>query len=118
MYNYAWYQDPIVTGLIMDSGTTFIEDGSGPKYSNFSYVASQVGCGNSNSAEEELVCMKEVDAATLEDVIAENYNAGPQNLAFGPGADEKIVYSNYTKRVLQGKLAKIVSISMGDESAY
>jgi cholinesterase len=115
MYNFAWYQDPIVKGLIMDSGTAFIEDGSGPRYSNFSYVASQVGCSGTSGALEELQCMKRVDAATLEDFIANNYNEGSTpGLAFGPSADEKVVFSNYTDRVLQGKVSNVVSgIMMG-----
>jgi cholinesterase len=110
MYNYAWYEDPIVTGLIMDSGTAFIEAGLGPRYADFSYVASQVGCGNNSSAQEELSCMQKVDAMTLENVIADNYNTGSTpNLAFGPSSDEKIVFSNYTDRMLQGKFTKVVS---------
>ena len=110
MYNYAWYKDPIVSGLIMDSCTAFVESGAGPRYSNFSYVASQLGCGNSGNAQKELACMKKVDAAAIEKVIADDYNEGsPANLAFGPPADEKIVFSNYTDRALQGKLTKVVS---------
>lgn len=113
MYNFAWYEDPIVQGLIMDSGTAFIEDGSGPKYSNFSYVASQVGCGNASSAVEELACMKKVDAATLEGFLAENYNRGlGPSLAFGPSADENVVFSSYTDRAQQGKLTKVVCVSL------
>lgn len=110
MYNYAWLNDSIVKGLIMNSGTAFIEDGSGPRYSNFSYVASQLGCGNNNSAQEELACMKGIDAVELENFIAKNYNGGSTpSLAFGPSADEKIVFSNYTDRVRQGKLTNVVS---------
>jgi cholinesterase len=115
IYNYAWYKDPIVNGLIMDSGTAFIEDifnGGipGPKYSNFSYVASQVGCGNINNALEELACMKKVDAITIENFIADNSNEGSTpSLAFGPAADEKVLFSNYTDRARQGKLTNVVS---------
>ncbi|KAJ4305468.1 hypothetical protein N0V90_000999 [Kalmusia sp. IMI 367209] len=110
-YNFAWHEDPIVHGLIMNSGTAFIEDGSGPKYSNFSYVARQVGCGNSTSAEAELACMKKVDATTIEKVIADNTNGGGvPPLAFGPSADEKIVPSNLTKWAEEGKITKIPAI--------
>jgi cholinesterase len=99
-----------VKGLIMDSGTAFIESGAGPRYSNFSYVASQVGCGNTTSPSAELACMKRADANTIEDVVAADVNQGsPQGLAFGPSADEKVVFSNYTDRTQQGKLSKVVS---------
>ncbi|KAF2841707.1 acetylcholinesterase [Patellaria atrata CBS 101060] len=111
MYNYAWYKDPIVKGLIMHSGTSFIEDGISTRYSNFSYVAGQVGCGDTSSAEEELACMKTIDAVTLETVIADHLNAGATpGLAFGPSADEKVVFFNYTERALQGKLMKVPAI--------
>ena len=115
MYSFAWYEDPIVKGLIMDSGTAFIEDGSGPKYSNFSYVASQMGCGNTSTALEELACMKKVDAAKLEAFLGKYYNEGATpSLAFGASADEKVVFSNYTDRIRQGKLATVVSGSLID----
>ncbi|KAF2706438.1 acetylcholinesterase [Pleomassaria siparia CBS 279.74] len=111
MYNYAWYKDAIVSGLIMDSGTAFIEAGLGPRYADFSYVASQVGCGNTSSATEELACMKKVDANALEGVIEENYNTGgTPGLAFGPSSDEKVIFANYTERVLEGKLSRIPAI--------
>jgi cholinesterase len=99
----------------MDSGTAFIEAGLGPRYSDFSYVASQVGCGNTSSALEELACMKKVEGATLEALIEDNYNKGSApSLAFGPSADEKVVFSNYTDRVRQGKLTNVVSGSPVD----
>jgi carboxylesterase type B len=112
IYNYAWHEDPIVHGLIMNSGTSFIEDvyGSGPRYSNFSFVASQVGCGNSSSAQEELACMKKVDAATLNNFAGNYYNEGREPaLAFGAAADEKVLFSNSTDRALRRKLTNVVS---------
>jgi cholinesterase len=115
IYNYAWYKDPIVKGLIMDSGTSFIEDifnsgVPGPRYSNFTYVASQFGCNNTSGPREEIACMKTVDAANIERIVADDVNAGsPANLAFGPAADEKTVFANWTERVLQGKITKLVS---------
>jgi cholinesterase len=113
-YNFAWYKDPIVAGLIMNSGTGFIEPGVGPRTSNFSYVASQVGCGNSSSAHAEIECMKKVDAASIEKVVADDVNAGSiANLAFGPSADEKIVFANLTERMVMGKFIKVVSIIYG-----
>lgn len=114
MYNYAWHNDPIVAGLIMDSGTAFTESalgtGAEPRYSNFSYVAGQVGCGGGQSHQEELVCMKKVDAGAIEQVIADEVNGGSlEGLAFGTSADDRVVFSEYTDRALQGKLTRVVS---------
>ena len=114
IYNYAWYKDPIVKGLIMDSGTALIEPvlepASGPRYSNFTYVADHVGRGNTGNASEELECMKKIDARTIENVLAKNSNDGVAPfLSFGPAPDEKTVFTNYTERSLQGQVTNLVS---------
>ena len=117
MYNFAFHEDPMVSGLIMSSGTAFIENMlnagvPGPKYSNFSYVASHLGC-DSSSAEKELACMKKVDAAIITDFLANNTNIDMSDmyggLAFSAVADERVVFANYTDRALRGKLARVVS---------
>lgn len=114
MWNYAWYKDPIVNGLIMDSGTAFTEallgTAAAPRYSNFSYVARHVGCASSNTDTEELECMKKVDAQKIENFIADLSNGGDaQGVAFGTSADERVVFSNYTDRAVNGKLTNLVS---------
>lgn len=49
-YNFAYPQDPIVAGLIMDSGTAFLPLGTAnPSHSNFTFIAGQFGCGNLSS---------------------------------------------------------------------
>lgn len=113
IYNYAWHDDPIVHGLIMDSGTALIEallePGLAPRYSNFSYVAAKVGCGDASDAKQELACMKEVDAATIQGVLADNYNSGSTEiLAFGPSVDNRLTFYDYAQRSRDGKQTKLV----------
>jgi len=46
-YNFAYLDDPIVLGLIMDSGTALRSSGmTDPSRSNFTFVIGQFRCGN------------------------------------------------------------------------
>lgn len=112
MYNFAWPNDTLVSGLIMNSGTAIIEDafGSPPRYSNFSYVAAKVGCGYTKSDAKELECMKGIDADVLTELLAREYNEGvTPALAFGAAVDEEIVFENHAEKMLQGRFLKVVS---------
>jgi carboxylesterase type B len=118
LYSLAWHEDPIVSGLIMDSCTGLTSTGNTPYYSNFTYVANQVGCGNATNGAEELACMKTIDADKIEAVLEDSWNTygmvmGNESesmaLTFGPSADERTFFSNYARRIQQGLVAKVVS---------
>ncbi|KAI5361170.1 Putative carboxylesterase, type B, carboxylesterase type B, carboxylesterase type B, active [Septoria linicola] len=114
-YNFAYPEDPIVTGLIMDSGTTYTGTISLPgdaTGANFSYVASQVGCPDlADTPEQQLACMRKVDFRIIESFVANYSDSGTQpRLAFQPSVDDKVVFSNYTQQALEGKQAKIPAI--------
>lgn len=110
-YNYAWVEDPIVKGLIHDSGTEFTGNYLGisaPEYSNFSFVAQNVGCGDLGP-EEELACMRNVSAADIEDFVHAYSDAGTlPSITFAPKVDGTLVYENYTEQALSGAISKIV----------
>lgn len=110
-YNFAHYDDPIVESLIMDSGTAVLPLRSADtSHSNFSFVASRVGCDNQADSAAELACMREVPAQTLEQFVRTYQDSGATpGITFGPIADGKVVFANYTERALQGKIADIVS---------
>lgn len=101
-YKYAYPEDPIVSSLFMDSGTAPLPGASGT-YGNFTYVASQVGCGNL-TAKAQLECMREVTWKTIEDTL----NSSTTKLVSYPVPDEKLYFSNYSERAAQGLMAKIV----------
>jgi len=110
-YNFAHYDDPIVEGLIMDSGNALLPIRSADtSHSNFSFVASQVGCGNQADAAAELACMRGVPARTLEQFVRTYQDAGTTpGISFIPIVDGKVVFANYTERALEGKISKVVS---------
>ncbi|KAF2258223.1 alpha/beta-hydrolase [Lojkania enalia] len=106
-YSYAWYDDPLVDGFIIQSGAvgnTQITYSDGT--SNFSYVAEQVGCG-SEDKDEEFRCMQKADAETILEVY-ETYSAtenGGMSLGFGASVDEETIFSNWTERRERGLVA-------------
>lgn len=114
-YNYAHYSDPLVTGLIMDSGTAFSGlTTSDTAQSNFTFIAENVGCeGLDGDGAQQLACMRGVSADKIEGFLA-SYQASGATPAvqFRPVPDDKIVFSNYTDRALAGKQAQVVSSSM------
>ncbi|KAL1303782.1 hypothetical protein AAFC00_007119 [Neodothiora populina] len=110
LYNYAWSDDPIVSSLIMDSGNTFLLSSNDFTQSNFSFVASSLGCGGVN-ATAELACMRGLNASTIENFLSVyQQNGSLPAISFAPIADEKVVFSNYTLRASQGHISKIPAI--------
>ncbi|KAI4154055.1 MAG: hypothetical protein LQ340_001929 [Diploschistes diacapsis] len=112
-YNYAYYSDPIVNGLIMDSGTAFLTSlSSDLGHSNFSFVASKVGCpGLSTEPQAQLSCMRKVPASAIEAFVQQYQDNGTSpGISFVPISDNQTIFSNYTNRAMEGKLAKIPAI--------
>jgi len=112
-YNFAHYNDPIVKGFIMDSGTAQTSiGGTEAKYSNFTFIASQFGCGNlASDPAAELACVRKVDGKKIESFIRDRTNAGTvPSLSFTPVPDNKTVYSNVTDRTLNKKIANVPAI--------
>lgn len=111
-YNFAYPSDPIVKGLIMDSGTAFSPTPTNDTaYANFTFVADNVGCaGLAGDPAAQVACMRRVDAHTIEDFIAEYRDSqAVPTILFRPSYDEELVFSNYTARAEAGLQAQIVS---------
>ncbi|KAH7346723.1 Alpha/Beta hydrolase protein [Rhexocercosporidium sp. MPI-PUGE-AT-0058] len=96
---YAYPSDPIVTGIIAQSGSVFA---FGLPYtaetiaSNWYTVTQTVGCGNaSTDATELLNCMRTAD---INSIMAAVPTTGSYALLspFGPSVDDTIVFANYT----------------------
>ncbi|ORY70939.1 carboxylesterase [Pseudomassariella vexata] len=112
-YNFAYPEDPIVKGLIMDSGTAHLDQlmSLDTAQSSFSLVAANVGCGNTTDAVAELACMRKVPAETLESFIVNyHFSGATPSLSFSVIADEKLVFSNYTERAEAGAMSDLPAI--------
>ncbi|KAI0423467.1 Alpha/Beta hydrolase protein [Xylaria sp. FL1042] len=103
-YLFAWPEDPIIKGVIANSGNAIaIPNYLGDTANNsvFSIVATRLGCGNLNPA-EELACMRAVPAADIK-----NYLQGPtgalsaaaDGLVFDVVIDNVTLFSDYPGRI-------------------
>jgi len=120
-YNFAYPSDPIVSGLIMDSGTAESPIAtSDTTHSDFTFVADGVGCsGLVDDPAQQLACMRGVNASTLENFIA-NYDESEATpaISFTPIVDNEVVFANYTERALAGQQAQIVSLRRSQHLMY
>lgn len=108
-YSYAYPEDPIVAGLIADSGATGTNNDRDHAHTNFTSLAGMVGCQNLDAA-AELACVRKVPAKKLEDALSLYGESGKKpTLTFTPTVDNVTIFLNYTQLVLDGHLAKIVS---------
>lgn len=112
VYNFAYPEDPIVTGLIMDSGTAHLDlllNHATTDFSNFTFVAANVGCANQTTAAAELECMRKVPAEDLEAFVAYYEDSGDSPaINFIPLVDGKLVFDNYTERASAGGISDLV----------
>ncbi|KAK4958772.1 hypothetical protein LTR10_003568 [Elasticomyces elasticus] len=104
--NFAYPDDPIVHGMILDSGTALFPTAAtvsfDKDYTNFTSIAEAVGCGYATS---QLECMRTISWETLEGVMGAD-----SSLAFLPIIDEKVMFGNYTERYAMGGVSSIPAI--------
>lgn len=106
-FNFAYPNDPIVHGLIMDSGSAWLPIiTDNPNHTNFTFVAEHFGCGNL-TATDEIQCMRKVSSR---DIIAflenrDNSDTMPP-LTFYPVVDNRTTFANYTERATSGLFSK------------
>lgn len=110
-YNFAYPEDPIVSGLIMDSGTALYPSVTlDPTHSNFTFVAAQLGCKDL-SPTAELACMRNVSSIAIETLIQAYEDNGTQPvLSFNPIIDYRTKFSNYTARYLARNFTMLVCL--------
>jgi carboxylesterase type B len=109
VYPYGYPSDPIVAGLIADSGSPGIAGSADLAQTNFTYLAGLVGCKNESDT-ARLSCVRKVPARNLENTLSYyTGNATTPKISFGPVPDNKTIFTNWTSRIEQGQIAKIVS---------
>lgn len=107
-YSYAWTKDPIVKGLIPQSGSTglraYPKEESAAAWYN---VTSTLGCGDSSSNSSlVLECMRRQTTQDIQKAIPLETRAGG-SAAFWPTVDETVVFSDYSALAAAGKFIKV-----------
>jgi carboxylesterase type B len=122
--NFAFPSNPIAAGFLMSSGTALLPNiaTSDRLHSNFTFVASHLGCGGLN-ASEEVSCMRKVSVADIENFVGQYqdnsslFDISQPPIRFTPVPDEVLVFSNYTERYAKGAFSERPAIisSTADE---
>ncbi|KAG8766000.1 hypothetical protein FRC12_007144 [Ceratobasidium sp. 428] len=99
---------PIANSVAILSGGVFLDIFSTDKQQvHFGQLGAAVGC--SASASKALIdCMRSIPTATLLNEIVTNGSARGWN--FAPVPDERLVFANYTERMLSGKMIKVPTL--------
>lgn len=114
VYSFAFATDPIVSGLISQSGTAS-NPAVPPKNSSSAWWESsrKAGCGGIEAGEATLPCMQskswqEVTDSVPRRGVTPNIGEG----GYGPTVDNKTVFMDYSKRRAEGNFAKIVRLNL------
>ncbi|KAH7236714.1 Alpha/Beta hydrolase protein [Fusarium redolens] len=106
-YLFAWPRDPIVKGVIADSGNALAIEGSlgdARNHSTFSIAAKHLCCGGL-SPEKELQCMRGVPEHKLKEYLQAELGQGgaaDDGLGFSLIPDNVTAFTNYTERITTG----------------
>ena len=107
-YSYAYTREPIVSGLILESGTTGLgtytkEDTAAAWYN----VATTLGCGNATSDQAQLMeCMRSKSTEDITSAIPLS-NAPTGAAEFWPTIDNITIFSNYPSRAASGNFIHV-----------
>ncbi|KAF1980856.1 alpha/beta-hydrolase [Aulographum hederae CBS 113979] len=110
-YSYAYPKDPIVSGMILDSGTALIPaEVADPTQTSFRIVAQHFGCVRLRM-QIELDCMRKVSSENIQKFI-QNYSASGRvpPLIFQPVVDNRVKFLDYAVRSERGLMAHIPAI--------
>ncbi|KAH8902371.1 alpha/beta-hydrolase [Coniochaeta sp. PMI_546] len=115
MLAYAWPDEPLAAGLFLQSGSANVPGGTSaspdPRYSNFTFVARNLGCDFPDDGQAELSCMQRVPVARIINFVGGYTDNGTTPaLAFKSVNDGRTGFGNYTARAEQGKLARIPTL--------
>jgi carboxylesterase type B len=116
-YNLAYPDDPVVTGLIMNSGTASLQTFSGDRaQSNFAFVAKSLGC-KKDTAAAEIECLRGVPYLQIENFLKTHQDGGKMPpISFVPVRDEVTFFADPPARAKQGKLTKLVRTGFDETS--
>ncbi|KAK8014493.1 carboxylesterase [Apiospora arundinis] len=116
-YLFAFPENPLVRAAITSSGSALMSFGSRDhEGANFTFVAKSLGCDFGDNKGRELECMRRVPFQRISNFVGQYQdnstlvNPSQSPITFSSQSDEKWVFSNYTQRYLEGKVAKIPTI--------
>ena|ERR1700712_5372568 len=110
MFAYAWAKDPLINGIIAQSGSANIRpraSASASAVPAWFRVSEALGCGPVELGEKAMECMRGKTSQEVQKVL-ENQTGG-STMSFGPVPDGKVIFSDTAARAKSGNFAKVVS---------
>jgi hypothetical protein len=117
MYAYSYPDDPIINGIIAESGSASMGGAVGGsstqstnRHTSWYIISKKVGCGGPEAGGKTLSCMRGKSFADINKAsVMDMKNPNPLSMAsFGPSADGK-VHREMSQNIKVGKVAKVVS---------
>jgi cholinesterase len=112
MYAYAWPKDPIINGIIAQSGSASVRPptgGSSTPHAGWYKASEALGCGGASAGAKTVDCMRGKPAELIQKQL-DAMTTGPGITPFGPsGSDASILPKNIQARAKSGDFAKVVS---------
>jgi carboxylesterase type B len=112
-YQYAHYKDPIARGIIQQSAVVFMGNFlADSNQTTWAWVAEQFNC--TGDAKQVLECMRQVDAAALEDLLQAHTDSGKApTLSLAAAADNVTAFGKaaYKEMAAAKNIPKLVSRS-------
>ena len=106
IYSHAWMDDPIVKGVIVESGaSTMCGLDTNASQTNWPKVADSLGCSDTAT---QLDCMRSKSLTEIIDGVESLGTGYPPT--FVPMPDGKVVFDNYPSRMAQGQFIKVPMI--------
>jgi carboxylesterase type B len=111
MYTYAWTKDPIIAGVIAQSGSAGMRPptgstGSGPNAAWYK-VSQALGCGGAEAGAKTVDCLRTKPADLIQKQL-DALTTGPGITPFGPTTDGKTIFSDTSARGKSGNFIKVV----------
>ncbi|KAE9364161.1 alpha/beta-hydrolase, partial [Stipitochalara longipes BDJ] len=112
-YSFAYETDPVLSGIILESGTIQLIAPLPSNTASWFGAASLAGCGNSSSNSTAVAsCMQTVSVTAL------NKAAALVQGSWGPIVDNITIFSDYSTRIRGGKFSQIpILIGNNDDEA-
>lgn len=124
VHSWAYYDNPLVRGYFLHSGTAAVQKiPADPTYTNFTFVARNLGCDFANDPAAELACMRQVPLSQIMNFVGQyQENNTKPSITFKLIPDDKIFFNNYSARAEAGLMAKVPAListtSNEDSSLY
>ncbi|KAM0324793.1 hypothetical protein ACHAQA_007759 [Verticillium albo-atrum] len=108
---YSHPEDPIIQGLILESGTAQVINAATTNVdAEFVRVSTTVGCVNGTDRKSELECMKSIDAVTIKAAVSnQTFNTFGTPPGGAPMVDNKTIFSleEYSQKGRDGMFAHV-----------